>query len=86
MTAKRLLGGRHGWELVVLLHQVSAWMLVSKTGEITLRAPLAIDPSGSQNAKVSFRSSGQSYWDMSRTSDLATGVTGDRDQKQQLQR
>ena len=65
MTAKRLCYGRHGlWELVLwfLWQQASAWMLVSKTGEITFRAPLAIDPS-SQNAKVSFRS-GPNVWDI----------------------
>lgn len=45
----------------LLAWSVQAWMLVSKDGEVTLVAPLDINPSY-DNARVAFKSAGQRQW------------------------
>ena len=50
--------------LSCILHGVSAWVLVSKKGEVAFVAPLDINPSYGLDARISFKSAGRRVWDM----------------------
>jgi hypothetical protein len=47
-----------------LIGHLQAWMMVSKTGDITLLGPLEINPGGSIPPRVTFKSASRRQWDM----------------------
>lgn len=52
--------------VVALLHRLEAWMMVSRTGEITMLGPVQLLPyeKHQRDPRVSFRRAGGTQWDI----------------------